>query len=79
MSVSTGHKDFFGHELFEGDTVSMMVSSGNSVYLRAGKILGGTPKMVNVSIRDSDGTYGRPTVKSPSNLTKAYENRTVAM
>lgn len=78
---STGHKDFFGHELFVGDTVSMMVPSGNSVYLRGGVIVGSTPKMVKVIIQYKGelNTDKEPTVKSPHNLTKAYENRNLAM
>lgn len=68
---STGHKDFFGKELFLGDKVALLQKSGSSsVYIRKGVITGQTNKMVKVKFSNQFGGDDDSS-RDPQNVIKA--------
>lgn len=66
---STKHKDFFGKELFIGDTIALLERSANSVYIRKGEVIGFSEKMVRIKYV-SQGGKERICSHCPYNLIK---------
>jgi len=69
--ITTGHKDFFGKELFEGDKIALLERSANSVYIREGIITGRTPKMVKVVYKTQCSGSEDNSTRDPRNVIKA--------
>ncbi len=68
---STGHKDFFGKELFEGDVVALLQKSGSSsVYIKKGTITGRTDNKVKVNFESQFGSR-QDSVREPYNVIKS--------
>ncbi len=67
----TNHKDFFGKELFIGDTIALLERSANSVYIRKGEVTGFSPKMVRIKYITHYSKTERECSHCPYNLIKA--------
>lgn len=68
---TTGHKDFFGKELFEGDTIALLEKRQHSVYIRKGVVIGRTPKMVKVRFNTQYTGSEEESTRDPQNVIKA--------
>lgn len=73
MKANTGHKDFCGEPLFEGDLVAVLEKGKYSSRLLEAVVVGATPKSVRVRM-DFSGKEPVFTVRSPHNVAKLYKN-----